>query len=115
MDKKVKKGKIVVSKNGPYLVSGNLSLKKEIIDSDSEGFSCKWKDGEKYPDNETYRLCRCGQSKSKPYCDRSHIAAEFDGTETDSRKKYLERAEKIDGPDLDLTDAIDFSFFIQIL
>jgi CDGSH-type Zn-finger protein len=108
MNDEKKKGKILISKNGPYKVSGNLPMKKEIIESDDEGFSWKWKNGEKYPDQEKYNLCRCGHSKNKPYCDLTHIKIDFDGTETDSRKKYSDRAEKIEGPELDLTDAVEF-------
>jgi len=82
MDKEIKKGKIIVSKNGPYLVSGNLPLEKEIIVPDEEGFSCEWKKGKKYPDQENYRLCRCGQSKNKSFCDGCHIESGFnDGDE----------------------------------
>jgi len=51
MEKKLKdkKGKIKVSKGGPYLVSGNLPLAKQIILADDEGNSAGWKEGEKYP------------------------------------------------------------------
>jgi len=41
MKKEIKKGKIVISKNGPYIVSGKLSLEKEIIMLDEEGFFCE--------------------------------------------------------------------------
>jgi hypothetical protein len=41
--------KIKITKNGPYLVSGNLDIKKEIIVLDKEENSIGWKDGEKYP------------------------------------------------------------------
>ena len=99
--------RIVIAKNGPYLVSGGLPLSKDIIVSDKEGNSEKWAKGEKYPGKETYALCRCGRSKNKPYCDGTHSAAGFECTETASRKKYVEQAEKITGPDLVLTDAQD--------
>jgi CDGSH-type Zn-finger protein/uncharacterized Fe-S cluster protein YjdI len=49
--------------NGPLQVSGNLELVS------GTGRTCN-KVGEAY-------LCRCGQSKNKPYCDGSHKAAGF--------------------------------------
>jgi CDGSH-type Zn-finger protein len=102
---KKKNCKVVVVKNGPYLVSGNLPLAKESIVSDSEGYPVEWSSGDHYPDQENYALCRCGQSENKPYCDGIHAKIDFDGTETASRKKYLEQAEKTSGPDLVLADA----------
>lgn len=99
--------KIVVAENGPYHVFGSLPLAKETIVTDSEGYSVKWHKGRRYPDQEKYDLCRCGQSRKTPYCDHTHGKIGFDGTETASRKKYLEQAKKISGPDLVLTDAED--------
>lgn len=97
--------KVKVTKNGPYLVSGGLRLDREIIVCDEHGDPLKWKTGDKFPDRENYSLCRCGGSKDKPYCDGTHSTNWFDGTETASRKKYSEQAEKINGPDLVLKDA----------
>ena len=97
--------RIKVVKDGPYLVSGKIPLAKEIIVSDKRGTPIRWEKGEKYPDKETYALCRCGRSKNRPYCDGTHAKVGFDGTETASREKYLEQAETISGPDLILTDA----------
>ena len=101
----MKKGKVVISKNGPYLVSGNLSLGKEISEVGKEGEPEKWVKGKQYPARENYALCRCGQSKNKPFCDGTHASVGFDGTETASRKTYAEQAEKIEGPGVDLKDA----------
>jgi len=102
-----KNPKIKIVKNGPYMVSGNVPIAKQTIIADEEGISVRWQEGEKYPEKAECGLCRCGQSKSKPYCDGTHQKINFDGTETASRKKYLEQMEKIEGPDLDLTDAPD--------
>jgi len=96
--------KVLITKNGPYLVSGNILLAKEIAITGKSGELEKWEKGRKYPEQESYALCRCGQSKNKPFCDGSHIKSNFIGTETASREEYIKRAEKISGPELDLTD-----------
>jgi len=100
-----KKQKIVVSKNGPYLVSGDLPLVKKIYSTDNNGNPGTYKKGESYPKKENYALCRCGKSANKPYCDGSHVKIKFDGTETAENIKYIDQAEKIYGPELDLADA----------
>jgi CDGSH-type Zn-finger protein len=100
----MKKGKIVVSKNGPYLVSGNLPLAREIAKVGSEGEPETWAKGRKYPAQKEYALCRCGRSKQKPFCDGTHAVTGFDGTETASRKSYAGQAVKIKGPGFDLLD-----------
>lgn len=101
-----KKQKIVVEKNGPYAVYGGLPLGKEMIIPDGFGDSLRWEKGGAYPQRKSYDLCRCGKSEHKPYCDRTHAYINFDGTETASRKKYSEQAEKTEGPELELTDAL---------
>lgn len=98
--------KIKVIKNGPYRVSGNVPIAKQIIIADKEGIPVKWKEGDKYSPQKECDLCRCGKSRSKPYCDQMHVATGFDGTETAAKKKYLEQTEKIAGPGLDLTDTL---------
>jgi CDGSH-type Zn-finger protein len=101
----LKKGKITVLKNGPYLVSGSLPLGKEISEVGKEGEPERWVKGAQYPDRKDYALCRCGQSKTKPFCDGAHDSIGFDGTETASRKPYAEQAEKLEGPAIDMMDA----------
>lgn len=43
-------------------------------------------------------LCRCGQSKNKPFCDNSHIAAGFSGTGDVATSENAETLEVRDGP-----------------
>ncbi len=105
MAKNRSSSKIVVTRNGPYLVSGSVPLAEEIMVSDGEGYPTRWRRGHRYADRERYALCRCGQSRKQPYCSGIHAEIGFDGTETADRKKYLDQAEKTSGPDLVLTDA----------
>jgi len=99
-----KKVKIKISKDGPYIVSGNLPLAKEIIVSDNNGDSVGYKKGEVYECPNQYALCRCGASKNAPFCDGSHSRVGFDGNEIADRARFGARCEKINGPDLDLDD-----------
>ena len=57
--------KVEVLQNGPLLVYGTLKV------TDKEG-------NEEIKDKTT-AFCRCGQSANKPYCDGSHIKANFEG------------------------------------
>jgi CDGSH-type Zn-finger protein len=98
------KGKIKVTKDGPYIVSGGILLSRQIIGINDQGYSTEWLEGEAYPQRGTYSLCRCGRSKNKPFCDGTHVKANFVGTETTSRESYLDRVKTIHGPAIDLTD-----------
>jgi CDGSH-type Zn-finger protein len=103
-----KNQKVSIMKDGPYVVSGNIPLSKDLSVTEESGVPEKRKKGKKYPQQESYALCRCGESKNKPFCDGSHITCRFQGTETASRKKYLQQANKISGPKVDLTDVQEF-------
>lgn len=103
-----KKMKIKIVKNGPYIVSGGVPLYEQIIVTDEAGHTKDLVDEKEFPLQDTYTLCRCGKSKNKPYCDGTHNDINFDGTETASRKPYIEKAEIFEGPQLRLTDAHEF-------
>ena len=55
--------KVEVLENGPLLVYGTLKVKD--------------KDGNEAIKNKTTAFCRCGASRNKPYCDGSHVKADF--------------------------------------
>ena len=57
--------KVEVLENGPLLVYGTL----KVVD----------KDGNETTKNKTTAFCRCGASNNKPYCDGSHVKADFRG------------------------------------
>jgi CDGSH-type Zn-finger protein len=96
--------RIKVSKNGPYLVSGGIPVSKQTIISDMEGTALKWREDAAYQRQEKCGLCRCGQSKNKPFCDGTHLKIGFDGTETADKESYFDQPKKIDGPALMLVD-----------
>lgn len=96
--------RITVSENGPYLVEGGVPVSKQIIGANDEGESVQWVEGESLPARPRYRLCRCGHSGHKPYCDGTHVTVGFVGTETASRAPYLEQAAVFEGPGLVMRD-----------
>jgi CDGSH-type Zn-finger protein len=108
-----KKIKVKVTENGPYLVEGGAPMKKERIVTDDAGYSVGWEDVKEYEQKESYSLCRCGQTKTAPYCDGSHVKAKFEGTETASRKPFDYQATKIEGPELILCDAEELCAFAR--
>ena len=95
--------KVRITKDGPYMVSGNVPMHDETIGCNEEGESTHWIRGEDYPQKQSYALCRCGGSSNKPYCDGTHMRNGFDGTECASKKPYLEQARRREGPGIDLS------------
>jgi len=96
--------KIKVLKDGPYLVTGGVPLSDMTPVLNNEGDAQGWSETKKYPLQETYDLCRCGQSHNRPYCDGSHKKANFDGTETFPFDIDYSKFEVTDGPTLKLID-----------
>jgi CDGSH-type Zn-finger protein len=97
--------RVIVSRNGPYLVYGGIPLGEDRITVDTEGVPTGWRTVKQYPSKERYALYRCGQSGHKPQCDGTHVRMRIDGTVTASREPYLEQTQEINGPNLILTDA----------
>lgn len=95
-----------MTENGPYRVEGGIPISRQFIETNEDGDSWEWREGESFEVRSTYRLCRCGGSSTKPFCDDTHERNGFDGTETaDRTTSYLDQADVFEGPDLVLTDA----------
>ena len=94
-----------IVKDGPYVVSGHLPMIEQAIGINAARDSVKWVTGTTIPSPETYALCRCGKSKSKPFCDGSHAKVGFVGTETARRDPHQEQAKIMRGPTMTLSDA----------
>jgi CDGSH-type Zn-finger protein len=105
--------KIVVSKNGPYLVGGEIPLSIQVITPNKEGFSWDWVEAKTFATGLDYALCRCGRSKNKPFCDGTHEKIGFDGRETAIRTPYARQAQEYDGPALVLNDAEELCAFAR--
>ena len=97
--------RVTVSKDGPYLVAGDIPLARQTIVTDAEGGSDTWREGDAVAHRANYALCRCGASATKPFCDGSHTRIGFVGAETASRAPFVEQAKTLDGPVLKLADA----------
>src|SRR5271154_5244517 len=89
---------VTISENGPYIVTGDIPLTKQTIVADAKGGSEAWQEGETIPHRESYALCRCGRSGTKPFCDGTHLKTGFNGAETAGREAYLDQATVLDGP-----------------
>ena len=74
--------KIIVRPNGPYIVRGGIPLVRKTQVMSEHGEPLTWRKEELPSTDSTYRLCRCGQSKKKPFCDGTHTLVNFDGLET---------------------------------
>jgi len=100
-----KKFRVKVTKDGPYLATGGIPLAQDVIVPGDDGEPERWAKGPGYPLRESCALCRCGASKNKPFCDGTHSAVGFEGTETAAKSGTLERTEKTRGEEVDLTYA----------
>ena len=74
--------KITVRPNGPYLVRGGVPLVRKTEVMSEHGEPLTWRKEGVLSTENVYRLCRCGQSKTKPFCDGTHTLVQFDGFET---------------------------------
>jgi CDGSH-type Zn-finger protein len=95
---------VEVTENGPYRVTGKVPLAVQRIVPNEHGESWEWAEGQKFEVAEEYFLCRCGHSKSKPFCDGSHERVGFNGTESASRRPIERESKHFDGPTDVLSD-----------
>ncbi len=106
--------RIEIDPQGPYLVYGRPPLTQQFMVPNDEGEVWYYQQGDSYStDNEPTTLCRCGHSKNLPYCDGSHLKADWDPTLTASEAQLLSRVGVIEGPTLTLTDNEEYCAFAR--
>lgn len=81
---------ICVTEDGPYRVEGPVAI-------------CGI-DGEQLREGEISFLCRCGGSRSKPFCDATHGLKAFDGTETADFDSASQRSDTYQADSLTVYD-----------
>jgi len=94
--------RVTVLPGGPYLVHGEVPLRRKRKIVSETGESVTWQLTGTIETEPVYALCRCGQSRSKQFCDGSHAVAGFDGTETADPRPYDEQSWQKDGVGLTL-------------
>jgi CDGSH-type Zn-finger protein len=105
--------RIVVTKNGPYQVTGKVPLAVQTIVPNQKKESWDWAQGRSFDVAAEYFLCRCGHSRNKPFCDESHLRVGFEGKETASRRPIERMSEHLDGPTDVLSDDEDLCAFAR--
>ena len=98
------KQKITVRPRGPYMVRGGIPLVRKSEVMSEHGEPLTWKKEGVLSTEDVYRLCRCGQSKTKPFCDGSHTIVEFDGFEAADTGPISARRKTFRSPKLAIED-----------
>jgi CDGSH-type Zn-finger protein len=86
---------IRIEENGPYHVSGSVPIARTRTVKTEYGEPIDYAPFEYLEaDGETYRLCRCGKSGNKPFCDDSHL--EEPKVDVQERADHGPRSERAD-------------------
>jgi CDGSH-type Zn-finger protein len=98
--------RIEVTEDGPYQVRGRVRVVRTSMVETEYGEPVAWSPDVLVDERTDPRLCRCGRSSTKPFCDDSHLRDPFDGTEVADPGPYDDRAARFDGEGVALYDDI---------
>jgi CDGSH-type Zn-finger protein len=89
--------RVAVTANGPYQVEGvqSVTRRRPVTSDDSKPMT--WRTVVRLATEDTMWMCRCGNSRNKPFCDGSHDRVGFDGMETAPPTTYAERERRYQG------------------
>jgi len=81
---------ISVRPNGPLLISGEDAAHLRLVDQDGNEISIEGK--------KNVKLCRCGASTQKPFCDGTHSRIGFQGAEQARAEFDAQRSQPAGSP-----------------
>jgi CDGSH-type Zn-finger protein len=96
--------RITIRKDGPYVVTGGVPLTRKSIVRSEKHEPMTWRKDAELGAAPVYKLCRCGMSANKPFCDNSHLLGGFDGTETASVEPSSSRRVRFTREHITITD-----------
>lgn len=88
---------IEIREDGPYAVHGDIPLVRKKRVTTNKGEPLTWVTTETLPADEGYVLCRCGKSKTKPFCDGTHDRIDFAGEPAKEFAPVSETQEILEG------------------
>lgn len=95
---------ITVREDGPYVITGGVPLTKKSIVYSELHEPLTWLKTETLDSEQTYKLCRCGASSRKPFCDGTHRHIGFNGREHPPTMPTKKRQQRINGDHVTVTD-----------
>lgn len=109
-----KKYRITIQDNGPIVVYGKPALVQKFIVPNEKGEMWWLQEGQTFKmASDPVNLCRCGESRHKPYCDGTHVKVDWDPTLTAPEHGLLEVAKVYEGPSLSLSDSEKYCAFAR--
>jgi CDGSH-type Zn-finger protein len=96
--------RIRIEADGPYVVEGHLPVVKTSIVQTDHGEPVGWAPDQPLEPREQVKLCRCGRSQDKPFCDGSHERVPFHGQEVADHGSIEDRHKVHPGEGVVLTD-----------
>ena len=96
--------RIIIKRNGPYIVRGNVPLVEKSPVMSEFGEPLTWVKGQVLRSGGNYALCRCGKSGNKPFCDDTHEDLGFEGTESSDHGPTANRQKTYVGTNISIKD-----------
>ncbi len=103
-DENAREYKVIIVSHGPYIIKGGLPVNRVRVVFDKDDIPVRYELVETYPAQETTSLCRCGNTRNRPFCDGTHNDIYFEGKEHPVPAPYKDNARRLVGRNLILLD-----------